>query len=93
MLDTEVRHGGHMLHQKRSPSFIFFSLNAIHHSQKTYFFCFSDFGTFGGKRRHEVPAEFVFNIMGYLMMVSERRQHKDVKKEKMFEICLSTQKI
>ena len=26
-------------------------------------------------------------------MVSERRQHKDVKKEKMFEICLSTQKI
>ena len=25
-------------------------------------------------------------------MVSERRQHKDVKKEKMFEIRLSTQK-
>ena len=36
---------------------------------------------------------FFFNIMGHLMMVSERSHHKDVKSENVFEICLSTQKI
>ena len=36
---------------------------------------------------------FVLSIIGYLMMVSERTHHKDVKSEKIFQICLPTQKI
>ena len=36
---------------------------------------------------------FVFIILGYLMIISERTHHKDVKSEKNFEICLATQKI
>ena len=36
---------------------------------------------------------FVSSIIGYLMMVSERTHHKDVKSEKNFRIRLSTQKI
>ena len=57
--------------------------------KKRMLFCFSDFGIFGGKW-HKVPAKFFFSIMGYLMMVSERTHHKDVKSENNFEMCLST---
>ena len=38
------------------------------------------------------PPNFVFSIIGYLIMVSEITHHKDVKSENFFEICLSTQK-
>ena len=61
--------------------------------KKPMFFAFQILAFLAGKDVTKFPPNFVFNIMGYLMMVSERRQHKDVKKEKMFEICLSTQKI
>ena len=37
------------------------------------------------------PPNFVFSIIGYLMIVSEITHHKDVKSENFFEICLSTQ--
>ena len=39
------------------------------------------------------PPNFAFSIIGYQMMVSERTRCKDVKRGKIFEICLSTQKI
>ena len=39
------------------------------------------------------PPSFVLSIIGYLMMVSERTHHKDVKSERIVQICLSTQKI
>ena len=37
--------------------------------------------------------QILFCIMVYLMVVSERSHHKDVKGEKIFEIYLSIQKI
>ena len=61
--------------------------------KKPMFFAFQILAFLAGKDVTKFPPNVVFNIMGYLMMVSERRQHKDVKKEIMFEICLSTQKI
>ena len=89
--------------KKRSPLFIFFSFNAIHLKscnnieltipKKTHVFCSSDFGILAGKDVTKFLPNFVFDIMGYLMMVSERGHHKDVKSEKIFEIGLTTQKI
>ena len=35
----------------------------------------------------------IFANMGYLMLLSERTFHKDLKTEKSFKICLSNQKI
>ena len=83
------------------PSFIGF--NAIHLKfcnnmeitipKKTYVLVFQILAFFAGKWRHRVPAKFCFRIMEYLMMVSERSHHKDVKGEKIFQIYLSIQKI
>ena len=46
-------------------------------------FCFSDFGIFW-RENHvtKFPPNFVFIIMGYLMMISERSHRRDVKSEK-----------
>ena len=81
----------------------FLAFNAIHLKscnnveltipKKTYVFCSSDFGILAGKDVTKFLPNFVFDIMGYLMMVSERGHHKDVKSEKNFEIGLTTQKI
>ena len=38
------------------------------------------------------PPNFVFSIIAYLMMVSERTHHKDVKSENIFEIYLSVKR-
>ena len=56
------------------------------------FLWFSDFGIWWVNEVTKFLPNFVFSIIGYLMMVSERTHHKDVKSENFFEICLSTQK-
>ena len=69
----------------------FFSFNAIHLKfcnnieltiAKKYVFSFFRFWHFW--RKNDVtnfPPNFAFSIIGYLMMVSERTHHKDVKSE------------
>ena len=79
-------------HQKCSSLFIFLNFNAIHLKfcnnieltiPKTHvFFCFSDFGFFGGKNDiTKFLPNIVLSIIGYLMMVSKRTHYKDVKSE------------
>ena len=80
----------------------FFSFNAIHLKscnnieltipKKTHVFCSSDFGIWREKTSQS-SCQILFSSMGYLMMVSERGHHKNVKSEKIFEIGLTTQKI
>ena len=77
-----------------TPTFIHpFVFNAIHLKfcnnieltipKKCMCFCFSDFGIFGGENHvTKFPPNFVFIIMGYLMMISERSHRRDVKCEK-----------
>ena len=82
-----------MWHQKRRrPLFIFFSFNAIHLKfcnnieltipKKRMFFVFQILAFLQENDVTKFPPNFVFSIMGYLMMVSERSQHRDVKSEK-----------
>ena len=86
---------------KNAHLFICFSFHAIHLKfcnniepfQKTYVFLFFRFWHFWPENDvTKFPPNFVFSIIGYLMMVSERTHHKDVKSEKI-KICLSPQKI
>ena len=78
-----------MWHKKRSSLFYFSSFNAIHlklcnnieltiPKKRYYVLCFFRFWHFW------FPPNFVFIILGYLMIISERTHHKDVKSEKKF---------
>ena len=56
-----------------------------HHpkKKKRMFFCFSDFGIFGGEMTSESSRQILFFfIIGYPMIISERTHHKDAKSEK-----------
>ena len=74
------------------PLFIFFSFNAIHLKfcnnieltipKKRMFFVFQILAFLRENDVTKFPPNFVFSIMGYLMMVSERSHHRDVKSEK-----------
>ena len=88
-----------------TPTFIHpFVFNAIHLKfcnnieltipKKMYVFLFFRFRHFW-RENHvtKFPPNFVFIIMGHLMMISERSHRRDVKSEKKIEICPSTQKI
>ena len=86
------RYGGHMWHQKHRPLFVFFSFNAIHFKfcnnieftipKKRTLFVFQILAFLAGNDVTTFPPNFVFSIMGYLIMVSERSHHKDVKRKK-----------
>ena len=84
-------------YQIRSPLFIFLNFNAIHlkfcnnielttPKKEMCFFLFFRFWHFW--RENDVtkfPPNFVFSIIGHLMMVSERTHYKDVKSENIFK--------
>ena len=90
------RYGGHMWHQKHRPLFVFLSFNAIHFKfcnnieftipKKRMLFVFQILAFLAGNDVTTFPPNFVFSIMGYLIMVSERSHHKDVKRKKNWNI-------